>query len=209
MDVCISIHLLINFTKNPWNNSVFINSSFYFVVFSGPASKIIVKFCIACTCGIIGAIFTFPGLRMARMHWDSLKYCKDSKAMQILLNVSFALPFILVMLWVKPLSKNYMTGHTFGSMQGPLWEFGLSGWYSLFWLKINFCWQFNRRSVRLDSTGVGGCCRSVALHADAGLPASVFEFGLRSFGGAEEGSWTNHERWAAAQGTFWKKKKHT
>lgn len=87
---------------------------------SGPASKIIVKFCIAVSCGMVGAIFTFPGLRMARMQWDSLKYCKENKKMQILLNISFALPFILVLLWVRPLSKDYLTGRTFGSMTEPL-----------------------------------------------------------------------------------------
>ncbi|KAG4072500.1 hypothetical protein HA402_012647 [Bradysia odoriphaga] len=87
---------------------------------SGPASKIIVKFCIAVSCGIVGAIFTFPGLRMARMHWDSLKYCKENKIMQLLLNVSFALPFILVILWVKPLSRDYLTGLVFSGMSGPL-----------------------------------------------------------------------------------------
>lgn len=41
---------------------------------SGPASKIVVKFFIAVGCGILGALFTFPGLRMARMHWDTIKY---------------------------------------------------------------------------------------------------------------------------------------
>ncbi|XP_026680380.1 transmembrane protein 161B-like [Diaphorina citri] len=40
----------------------------------GPASKIIINFCIAIWCALIGALFTFPGLRMARMHWDSLNF---------------------------------------------------------------------------------------------------------------------------------------
>lgn len=87
---------------------------------SGPASKIIVKFCIAVACGIVGAIFTFPGLRMAKMHWDSLKYCRENRWMQILLNLSFALPFILVILWVKPLSRDYLTGRVLSGMKEPL-----------------------------------------------------------------------------------------
>ncbi|KAJ6643309.1 Transmembrane protein [Pseudolycoriella hygida] len=87
---------------------------------AGPASKIIVKFCMAVSCGIVGAIFTFPGLRMARMHWDSLKYCKENKIMQLLLNISFALPFILVLLWVKPLSRDYLTERIFSGMNQPL-----------------------------------------------------------------------------------------
>lgn len=94
---------------------------FRFTHSSGPASKIIVKFCIAVSCGIIGAIFTFPGLRMARMHWDSLKYCRENKFLQLLLNISFVLPFILVILWIKPISRENLTNRVFSGMTAPLW----------------------------------------------------------------------------------------
>uniref|UniRef100_A0A1B0D1L1 Uncharacterized protein n=1 Tax=Phlebotomus papatasi TaxID=29031 RepID=A0A1B0D1L1_PHLPP len=87
---------------------------------SGPASKIIVKFCIAVMCGLLGAIFTFPGLRMARMHWDLLKYCHENRLLQILLNVNFALPFVLVIMWVKPISRDYLTERVFRGLEGPL-----------------------------------------------------------------------------------------
>lgn len=87
---------------------------------SGPASKIIVKFTIAVTCGLLGAMFTFPGLRMARMHWDSLKYCEGNRLLKVLLNVSFALPFILVIMWIKPVSRDYLTTRTFSGMDEPL-----------------------------------------------------------------------------------------
>lgn len=43
-------------------------------MFRGPASKIVLKFFLALWCGILGAILTFPGLRIARMHWDLLRY---------------------------------------------------------------------------------------------------------------------------------------
>lgn len=92
----------------------------FFVLTSGPASKIIVKFCIAVSCGILGAIFTFPGLRMARMHWDSLKYCRENKFLQLLLNISFVLPFILVILWIRPLSREYLTNRVYSGMDRPL-----------------------------------------------------------------------------------------
>lgn len=71
-------------------------------------------------CGIVGAIFTFPGLRMARMHWDSLKYCRENKKMQLLLNVSFALPFVLVILWIKPITRDNLTVRVFSGMKEPL-----------------------------------------------------------------------------------------
>lgn len=44
-----------------------------FDVYSGPASKLIVKFVLAVSCGFVGSLFTFPGLRVSKMHWDTLK----------------------------------------------------------------------------------------------------------------------------------------
>ncbi|XP_055531156.1 transmembrane protein 161B [Wyeomyia smithii] len=87
---------------------------------SGPASKIVVKFFIAVSCGILGALFTFPGLRMARMHWDSLKLCQDRVWLKFGLNLSFAMPFLLVVLWIKPLSRDYLTVRVFSGMPAPL-----------------------------------------------------------------------------------------
>lgn len=88
--------------------------------FSGPASKIVVKFFIAVSCGILGALFTFPGLRMARMHWDSLKFCQDRAWLKFLLNLSFAMPFLLILLWIKPLSRDYLTVRVFKGMATPI-----------------------------------------------------------------------------------------
>uniref|UniRef100_A0A1B0C954 Uncharacterized protein n=1 Tax=Lutzomyia longipalpis TaxID=7200 RepID=A0A1B0C954_LUTLO len=98
--------------------SVFLESQG--IASSGPASKIIVKFCIAVMCGLLGAVFTFPGLRTARMHWDLLKYCQEKRTLQILLNVNFALPFILVIMWVKPISRDYLTERVFRGLEAPL-----------------------------------------------------------------------------------------
>lgn len=86
----------------------------------GPASKIIINFCIALWCALIGALFTFPGLRMARMHWDSLKYCGDRILLKVLLNVSFVTPFVLIILWIKPVARYYLTSRVFTGMDAPL-----------------------------------------------------------------------------------------
>lgn len=87
---------------------------------SGPASKLIVKLCMAVCCGLLGAIFTFPGLRMAKMHWDSLKYCSGRKILQLILNISFVLPFLLIILWIRPISREYLTERVFEGMEKPL-----------------------------------------------------------------------------------------
>lgn len=103
-----------------FNGKEHIFSSISNLICRGPASKIIVKFCIAVSCGVLGAIFTFPGLRMARMHWDSLKYCRENKFLQLILNISFVLPFIIVILWIKPLSREFLTNRVFAGMEKPL-----------------------------------------------------------------------------------------
>lgn len=87
---------------------------------SGPASKVVLLFFIAVNCGIVGALFTFPGLRMAKMHVDSLRYCKDKKMLKLLLNINFALPFFLVLFWIKPVARDYLSTRVFSGMSAPL-----------------------------------------------------------------------------------------
>ncbi|XP_045469421.1 transmembrane protein 161B [Harmonia axyridis] len=87
---------------------------------TGPASKIVLKFFLALWCGILGAVLTFPGLRIAKMHWDLLKYFRESKTIQILLNLSFAMPFLLVVLWIKPVARDYLTVRVFSGREKPL-----------------------------------------------------------------------------------------
>ncbi|XP_049797684.1 transmembrane protein 161B [Schistocerca nitens] len=85
----------------------------------GPASQLILKLSLAVWCGVVGALFTFPGLRMARMHWDSLRYSAENRVLRLLLNTSFALPLLLVVLWIRPVSRDYLTGRVFTGMTGP------------------------------------------------------------------------------------------
>ncbi|CAH1401879.1 unnamed protein product [Nezara viridula] len=86
----------------------------------GPASKLFLKFIVAVWCALIGSFFTFPGLRLARMHWDSLRYCESRILLKIALNISFASPFVLVLLWVTPLSRHYLTKRIFSGFEEPL-----------------------------------------------------------------------------------------
>ncbi|KAG5872470.1 hypothetical protein JTB14_010608 [Gonioctena quinquepunctata] len=90
------------------------------ILSTGPASKIVLKFFIAVWCAMLGAIFTFPGLRMAKMHWDLLRHFREEKAKQIMLNITFALPFLLVLFWVKPISRDYLTVKIFSGRTEPL-----------------------------------------------------------------------------------------
>lgn len=57
---------------------------------------------------------------MSKMHWDSLKYCQGKKLLQACLNISFVLPFIIVILWIKPISRDYLTVRVFSGMNSPM-----------------------------------------------------------------------------------------
>jgi len=82
----------------------------------GPASKLVLKFFIALWCGLVGALFTFPGLRVARMHWDALRYHSGS----VLLHLGFISPLLLTTLWVRPLTRDPLTNRLYKGMEAPL-----------------------------------------------------------------------------------------
>ncbi|KAL0832480.1 hypothetical protein ABMA28_000704 [Loxostege sticticalis] len=86
----------------------------------GPASKLILKLSLAVWAAMIGTLFTFPGLRVARMHWDSLRYYGENKVKALLLNCNFALPFVLTLLWIRPVTKYYLAVRVFSGMEKPI-----------------------------------------------------------------------------------------
>lgn len=80
---------------------------------TGPLSKLIFKFWLAICCGLLGSLFMFPGLRFAQMHKDCLKLNSDSRPMQLLLNISFVSPLFILLLWIRPISRGYLTERQF------------------------------------------------------------------------------------------------
>jgi len=86
---------------------------------TGPASKLVLKFCLAVWCGLIGALFTFPGMRLARMHWDVLRYSPSSTA-SVRAHVGFILPLVLTTLWVRPLARDPLTVRLYRGRTEPL-----------------------------------------------------------------------------------------
>ncbi|KAF7491376.1 Transmembrane protein, partial [Sarcoptes scabiei] len=74
----------------------------------GPSSFLVIKFWIAIICGIIGALFAFPGLRLAQMHFDILIYSKENKLSLLLYHFSFICPLFIILAWIKPLSRHYL-----------------------------------------------------------------------------------------------------
>ncbi|CAL4116041.1 unnamed protein product [Meganyctiphanes norvegica] len=49
----------------------------------GSASKVTFKIALALMCALIGSFFTFPGLRLGKMHWDSLRYSSGNNTLSL------------------------------------------------------------------------------------------------------------------------------
>ncbi|XP_053442902.1 transmembrane protein 161B isoform X3 [Nycticebus coucang] len=85
----------------------------------GPVSKLTFKFFLAIFCSLIGAFLTFPGLRLAQMHLDALNLATE-KITQTLLHINFLAPLFMVLLWVKPITKDYIMNPPLGKENVPL-----------------------------------------------------------------------------------------
>uniref|UniRef100_A0A7N9AX26 Transmembrane protein 161B n=1 Tax=Mastacembelus armatus TaxID=205130 RepID=A0A7N9AX26_9TELE len=90
-----------------------------FLFHRGPISKLTFKLILALLCSLIGAFLTFPGLRLAQMHLDALNLT-TAKLTQTLLHINFLSPLIMVLLWVKPITKDYIMNPTLGKESVPL-----------------------------------------------------------------------------------------
>nr|XP_023963934.1 transmembrane protein 161A isoform X4 [Chrysemys picta bellii] len=73
-----------------------------------PITKLTFKLGLVALCSFIGACLTFPGLRLAQTHLDALKMAADRPMTQILLHASFLAPLVVVLLWVKPISRDLL-----------------------------------------------------------------------------------------------------
>lgn len=85
----------------------------------GPVSKLTFKLFLAILCSLIGAFLTFPGLRLAQMHLDALSLTTE-KVTQTLLHINFLAPLLMVLLWVKPIIKDYIMNPPLGKENVPL-----------------------------------------------------------------------------------------
>ncbi|XP_037326368.2 transmembrane protein 161A [Pungitius pungitius] len=79
-----------------------------------PVTKLTVKLGLAALCAYIGALLAFPGLRLAQTHLDAVQMNAGRPLIQILLHVSFLSPVIVLVLWVKPLARDFLANAPMG-----------------------------------------------------------------------------------------------
>lgn len=73
-----------------------------------PITKLTFKLGLVAFCSFLGACLTFPGLRLAQTHLDALKMAADKPMTQLLLHASFLAPVVVVVLWIKPISRDLL-----------------------------------------------------------------------------------------------------
>lgn len=79
-----------------------------------PVTKLTVKLGLAAVCAYIGALLAFPGLRLAQTHIDAVQMNSDRPLIQILLHMSFMSPVIVLVLWVKPIARDFLANAPMG-----------------------------------------------------------------------------------------------
>ncbi|XP_043910758.1 transmembrane protein 161A [Protopterus annectens] len=81
---------------------------------SVPVTKLTVKLGLVGICSFVGACLTFPGFRLAQTHLDALKMTADKPMIQILLHASFVAPVVIVLMWVKPVTRDFLLSAPMG-----------------------------------------------------------------------------------------------
>ncbi|NXF35125.1 T161A protein, partial [Nyctibius bracteatus] len=73
-----------------------------------PLAKLAFKLGLVALCSFLGACLTFPGLRLAQTHLDALRMAADKPLTQLLLHVSFLAPVLVVVMWIRPISRDFL-----------------------------------------------------------------------------------------------------
>uniref|UniRef100_A0A8D0EMB2 Transmembrane protein 161A n=1 Tax=Strix occidentalis caurina TaxID=311401 RepID=A0A8D0EMB2_STROC len=73
-----------------------------------PLAKLAFKLGLVALCSFLGACLTFPGLRLAQTHLDALRMAANKPLTQVLLHLSFLAPVLVVVMWIKPISRDFL-----------------------------------------------------------------------------------------------------
>ena len=88
----------------------------------GPVSFMTFKAILVIFGTVTAALLTFPGIRMAKLHLDTLKYTQGRRFLQLLLQINYLLPLFIVLMWVKPVGRDLFCGKGFASVRALLYE---------------------------------------------------------------------------------------
>ncbi|KAM4883993.1 transmembrane protein 161A [Sylvia borin] len=81
-----------------------------------PLARLAFKLALVALCSFLGTCLTFPGLRLAQTHLDALSMARDKPLTQLLLHAGFVSPVLVVLLWVRPLAREFLLHAPLGSL---------------------------------------------------------------------------------------------
>ena len=84
---------------------------------AGPVSLTTYKIIVIVFSAVLGSFMTFPGLRLAKMHNDAVKYAAGRPFIQLCLYINMIFPLFLVLLWVKPVAREYLVDRSYSGVQ--------------------------------------------------------------------------------------------
>jgi len=89
--------------------------------FGSKASLRSIKLILAAFSAFYGIILAFPAFRMAQMYLDALKFSTSNVILNTILHVNFCAPFVASILWIKPISRDFLTieNNVTGTLTGP------------------------------------------------------------------------------------------
>lgn len=105
---------------------------------STPFIKLAFKIALVALCSFLGACLTFPGLRLAQTHLDALKMAADRPMLQILLHASFLPPVFVVVLWIRPITRDFLLNAPMGKESVQLMSDSTYNTLRL-WIIVFFC----------------------------------------------------------------------
>nr|XP_030112908.3 transmembrane protein 161A isoform X1 [Taeniopygia guttata] len=85
-----------------------------------PLATLAFKVGLVALSSFLGACLTFPGLRLAQTHLDALSMARDRPLTQALLHVGFLAPVLVVLLWVRPLGRDFLRQAPLGRQPGQM-----------------------------------------------------------------------------------------
>ncbi|XP_072012157.1 transmembrane protein 161A [Engystomops pustulosus] len=105
---------------------------------SVPFIKLGFKIALVALCSFLGACLTFPGLRLAQTHLDALKMAADRPMLQLLLHASFLPPVIVVVLWIRPITRDFLLNAPMGKDTVQLMSHSTYNTFRL-WIIVILC----------------------------------------------------------------------
>ncbi|KAG8454921.1 hypothetical protein GDO86_001224 [Hymenochirus boettgeri] len=103
-----------------------------------PFAKLAFKIALVALCSFLGACLTFPGLRLAQTHLDALKMAADRPMLQILLHTSFLPPVIVVVMWIRPITRDFLLNAPMGGKSVELMSNSAYNTFRL-WIIVILC----------------------------------------------------------------------